>query len=301
MVKAKECAAFLRQKYPQWAQEKMVINDEGHQNLVIIIGDRFVIRFPRNREQNSFQLEHMLLPKLKGSLSIPVPDFIFSSKPGDETIYAICPIIEGICLYDYMFDALAVKEKNELAKNLGTFLTELHMFSLDPWKDHFPESRKLAIQRWKSKWEYVYQQLQLNLFPLIDEKKQTRIRQYFESYFKNPANFSFRPCLIHGDLKYKHLLYNWKDKRLAGIIDFGNMELGDPAYDFEELLVEYGEEFVKQVVHHYNVQMDVNFFERIRFYSVAMRFADFLSIKRRGEGEMTDQLMRLKLMLEGGS
>ena len=38
--------------------------------------------------------------------------------------------------------------------------------------------------------------------------------------------------VIHSDIMPEHIIVNPKTHTLSGIIDFGDIEIGDPAYDF---------------------------------------------------------------------
>ena len=44
----------------------------------------------------------------------------------------------------------------------------------------------------------------------------------------------FEPSLLHADLSSEHLLV--RDGRLAGVIDWGDARVGDPALDYAKLL-----------------------------------------------------------------
>ena len=50
-----------------------------------------------------------------------------------------------------------------------------------------------------------------------------------------PANWRFATCLIHGDIAPPHVLVG-DDGDLAGVIDWGDLEVGDPAGDFAWIL-----------------------------------------------------------------
>jgi aminoglycoside phosphotransferase (APT) family kinase protein len=46
-----------------------------------------------------------------------------------------------------------------------------------------------------------------------------------------PAPFSGQPCLIHSDLACEHILVE-PPRALLGVIDWGDVAIGDPAVDF---------------------------------------------------------------------
>ncbi len=64
--------------------------------------------------------------------------------------------------------------------------------------------------------------------------------------------------LLHGDVYSTHLLWNDELEEL-GIIDFSDMNRGDPAFDFAELF-EYGDNFARHVYQYYAGPKDSAFF-----------------------------------------
>ena len=57
-------------------------------------------------------------------------------------------------------------------------------------------------------------------------------------------------------------------------IDWTDVEIGDPAFDFGCLWVWHGEPFVQEVIRHYRRDVDSGFLERIRLYGICSAIAD---------------------------
>lgn len=59
--------------------------------------------------------------------------------------------------------------------------------------------------------------------------------------------------MIHGDFGRSNILYDEREQRITGIIDFSELSLGDPAVDIAALAcpVGYGEDFVRRFEHIY--------------------------------------------------
>lgn len=70
--------------------------------------------------------------------------------------------------------------------------------------------------------------------------------------------------LLLGDVYSRHLPWNIA-KNQPGIIDFSDMNLGDPAFDFAELY-EYGSGFVRLVYQYYTGSKDGTFLNRALTY-----------------------------------
>jgi aminoglycoside phosphotransferase (APT) family kinase protein len=54
--------------------------------------------------------------------------------------------------------------------------------------------------------------------------------EMLSAYLDDPANFQFEPHLIHADLGPAHVLA--RGDELAGVIDWSDARIGDPALDF---------------------------------------------------------------------
>ena len=77
-------------------------------------------------------------------------------------------------------------------------------------------------------------------------------------------SWDFTPVLIHSDFSHSHIFVDAKKGVVSGLIDFADVEIGDPARDFG-VIWEYGETFVKAMLKHYNGRTDRDFIERSKF------------------------------------
>ena len=89
----------------------------------------------------------------------------------------------------------------------------------------------------------------------MGEALQDNIAEDFEDFLDNEANFQFEPVLIHADLLDDHVLLDLPGRKVSGVIDFGDVSIGDPALDLWESLQAF-----------YGGALDQTFWERRRFY-----------------------------------
>ncbi|WP_304458593.1 aminoglycoside phosphotransferase family protein [Alicyclobacillus sendaiensis] len=73
----------------------------------------------------------------------------------------------------------------------------------------------------------------------------------FADFFDQALSGILPRALLHGDLTHAHILYHPCVTEAIGIIDFGDVQFGDPAYDFAGLYWDYGPAFVQNVLDHY--------------------------------------------------
>jgi aminoglycoside phosphotransferase (APT) family kinase protein len=104
-------------------------------------------------------------------------------------------------------------------ERVRAFLEALH--ALDP--------SKLPVDR--SDWVGAYRaqcaEFERLVFPILDEDTRARASRLFSDV---ETLVDFEPALVHADLGPGHLLV--RDGRLAGVIDWGDMRVGDPALDY---------------------------------------------------------------------
>lgn len=203
---------------------------EGFDNIVFLINEHYVFRFPRRKEAiNLINLELKILPKLAGKLPFgaPNPRFIgTASKSYDAPFYGHEILAGrsgcGVSLDDQHYEQLAL--------DLANFLKALHeldiqKLKLEP-KDLLPlhdRLDRLQIQSWLDERFFAIKEK----YGLAEyETKIQEIAAQSNSYTKR-----LKPTvLVHGDLYHRHLLFN-KHNRLAGVIDWGDSCLSDRVVD----------------------------------------------------------------------
>lgn len=72
------------------------------------------------------------------------------------------------------------------------------------------------------------------------------------------------PAFLHLDFRGNNILVDANSGRLAGVIDWGNAAIGDPALDFMWLLVWRGWSFVESVLESYELSIGPEFIDRIK-------------------------------------
>lgn len=256
---------LIKRRYPELAAENTRIIEDGDQNVIVVVGECIIFRFPRNGHEKAMLLEQRLLPHLATHLSTRIPTLIYTSNQDDEIPYMGYRMIQGARLCSGEHHTMTESQKEEFARDLGRFLTELHTFPLDPVL-YFQSDPALIKSNWKIRWERFCSEFVTYVFPLLESKERNRILEIFHWYLNDQENFAFDPCLLHGDLKCKHIFYHWEKSRLAGIIDFGAVLPGDPAFDFRGIYVQFGEEFAKRVFRYYQVNASPNFWNRIKYF-----------------------------------
>jgi aminoglycoside phosphotransferase (APT) family kinase protein len=181
----------------------------GYDFEVAIVDDEWAFRFPRRPNvEEALKLEIALLPTLARMLPVEVPSFEHVSR---NPLFVGYRLIRGRALVD------------EDPEGVRAFLDALHAF--DP--SAFPLERPDWVEAFRAQCE----EFERLVFPVLDTERRASARRLFGEV---ETLVDFEPALLHSDLGPEHLLV--RDGRLAGVIDWGDTRVGDPALDYSWLL-----------------------------------------------------------------
>lgn len=246
----------IAEAFPQIEIKDIELDCSGWDNVVVVVNREIIFRFPRRPEvAPTVEIESRLLPELQKVVSLPIPHFQFVTPA-----FVGYRLIPGEPLTKELFQQLCPTEKAHIAQQLADFLTEIHRFpterAIELGVPHIPD-REL--------WANFYAEIQRYVFPLLAAHECQWAQQLFETFLSDERNFRFTPTLLHGDFSPDHILFDKKAKRITGVIDFGDMRIGDPAYEFQ-WREDYGEAFWHKLLARYRLEIDEGFFRRLEFY-----------------------------------
>jgi aminoglycoside phosphotransferase (APT) family kinase protein len=228
-VEAARATTLVATAFPALRGLSVVPLAEGWDNTVYVVGDEWVVRFPRRaialpgigRELSVLPRVAPLLP-----LPIPVPELVAADDdPADPWPFIGARLLRGRELAE---TGLPDEARTAAARAVGVFLRTLHSpatrdavgieLPLDPMCRAWPRAR------------------------IEDTREQLRRLVADGTWAGDPSIEALlaeaerldaptgEPVLVHGDLHVRHLLLTGAG-RAAGVIDWGDVCLADPAVD----------------------------------------------------------------------
>ena len=225
---------------------------EGWDSSAWEINDALVFRFPKRAEVAGWlEKEIGLLPALAPALPAPVPRFTHVARSGAPTDPALpfagYPALRG--------DFLSARPEllaagSPLLGQLGAFLGALHAFSVEQAVAAGVPAGSWAewVTSWRRWWSYLNVAGALHFEPDVCRL----VRDTGDDFLKELTASAGQVTLVHHDLALEHILVTPDGAHLAGVIDWGDAAIGDPALDFaafagqctpaalDELLAAYG-------------------------------------------------------------
>lgn len=196
-------------------------NEEGWDNITVIINDELLFRFPRKLEYaNRIPLEKELCTILSHSLQeIEIPKYHLLYKNDCNTVpfCSYYPLIHGEPLTTELVAKLEKKELEVIITQLATFLAALHSIPLKR-----TETLGFPIEKTLTYWKELQTKLNQYFTNNLTSLQKSALNRLFENFFTCIAKSTFQNTIIHADFTHHHILFNNLNKTISGVIDFGD-------------------------------------------------------------------------------
>lgn len=220
---------LIRKQFPEIEIKELKPLGEGFDNTVLQLNGEYVFRFPRRPiAVPLIVVENQLLPVISELLPLSIPEPVFFGKETAEYPYPFTGyrMVQGHLPFEETMESKRVS-----AARLAGFLKKLH--GISPEKAEAlgvrPDTmRRLDIPFRKPK----LRENAKNLILLGYKEEGQSVLDFIEEI--EPLTPSYKLALVHGDIHIRNVLLDEKGI-LKGIIDWGDVHLGNPAIDFSFL------------------------------------------------------------------
>ena len=222
-----EAKRLVWNQFPEFRDRPFQLLSSGWDNTAYLVDDRFVFRFPRRQIAAALiEYEIKILPRLAPHLPLPISVSTLVGEPTESYPF----VWAG---HEFMTGNTACRMtwSNEQRANnaalLGSFLKALHAIPIDDAKSWAPgdeinrtdfQSRLPTVIERLTKLEIVLPDIPMELIKEMAHRLAARVPE------------ERRTTWVHGDLYSRHLIAN-ENREVVGVIDWGDVHLGDPALD----------------------------------------------------------------------
>lgn len=219
--------ALIQEQFPILSATKIRLLGAGWDNTAFVVNEEFIFRFPRRQiAVPLLEAEWCMMPKLGPRLPLPVP---IPKWHGSPTPHFPWPFIGYKMLpgFTACYANLSEGQRASLAQPIAQFLSALHATPSSLFSGcQIPGDNQSRID-WKQLIPKTLKNFEeLSLLNLLENRKK------LESIVDGCRDL--RPpitsVVVHGDFYVRHLLVDEKH-HLVGVIDWGDIHLGDPAID----------------------------------------------------------------------
>lgn len=220
-VTAELALALVREQFPALDARRAEPFGSGWDNTAFLVDGAAVFRFPRKESTvELLQREAAVLPRLGARLPLPIPVPAWVGRRTERYPWPFVGYrrLSGVtaCAAD-----LSGPERAAAAPRLGEFLAALHA---TPAEGLGLPGDELGRTDFAARMPGLLARIGAVRHRLGDPGPWLRL---FDGPLPPPPA---RTVVVHGDLYVRHLLVD-EDRRVAGVIDWGDVHGGDPALD----------------------------------------------------------------------
>jgi aminoglycoside 2''-phosphotransferase len=265
---------------------------EGTANIAFRVNDGLVFRFAKDKRASTrTEMEIHTLPTLQKSLSLRIPEIRYAGIQPNGLSFIGYREVPGMPLDRKTFEALSNGDKESMAEVLGKFLKEVHAFDLESL-----DVNRVSIVPYQDEYSRVTHEDVPQIETLLTKEEAEKLRSILMSFVEDEANFKFDRRLVHADLNFGNIVYDTSKRQISGIIDWGDMEFGDPAYDYSRLYESFGEEFAVEAMRHEGIEKVDQTMRKAKFYHLARNVRLF--VRRTSRGDVEAAKRNLQIMKE---
>lgn len=227
VVSEQGAARIIEKQFPQLKPVKAVVLGEGFDNVVFLVNNKFVFRFPRREfAAELIQTENKILPVLSSLLPIPIPNPIFQGvlEGGNPWTYGGYKSLPGKTP-----KRLSEEQRMKSAIPLALFLRVLHSFPHTVAQElqvPFDQIGRMDLNKRRPMFQILLEEA------FEKELIQKDMYQLLQEFLISVQSLSMvqKQTLVHGDLHIRNMLVD-EEGKVSAVIDWGDTHLGHPAID----------------------------------------------------------------------
>lgn len=219
----------------------------------------WIVQIGRAPHEEDLRRQIAILPELGSEVSALIPEPEHADVAVPAMAYRRIP-------------GVACAERADLGlwpERLGRFLYDLHAV---PPEFVGMRARQAADVRAQVRDEL--DRAAQDTLPLLTASERARLAREWDAFLDDDGIWRLAPCLVHADLGLEHILVDDRGD-LAGVIDWSDVEVGDPAWDFAIVLHDLPSQGERALAA-YGGAPDAGFLARAAF---AWRFVPFHEVR----------------------
>jgi aminoglycoside 2''-phosphotransferase len=257
----------LAEQVPELQIHVLRLLGSGWDNDAYLVNEELVFRFPRRKSAAEvLNREVGVLRAVKrvfegADFGVPQVHLVGQASEAFPYPFMAYRMLPGIGVDQVDPEVL---EKPALARALGDAFTRIHrMTEADFQGFELPKSSNTP-KGWFARAQRVAEAV---LLSLEDEQLKECCASWLANPQSVPASYSGPLRIIHSDICPDHVLADPKTGVPTALIDFADLEWGDPVGDFVSFRCWLGPEFMNTVLENYGHPLDHGFWPRLEWIS----------------------------------
>jgi aminoglycoside 2''-phosphotransferase len=267
---AEDAGAAVRRLTPVPARDVTELG-RGTDSVAYLVDGEWVFRFPAvANARRTLRRELALLPRLRPALPLAIPAFEHVGRRDDgEVLFVGYRVLPGLALTPQLLSTLGDEEQEDALASIAAFLRALHAFPIDAAR-----AAGVAYERVSGGYHDGQRDLPRSLAAHLPAAEVADLEAEFAAYEADHEPSHLPPALLHSDLKPEHVLYDPAARRITGVLDWGDVSLGDPDFDLAVVGIFFGEDFLARLLMQLPDRDPQTVLDKARFFTTLRRLTD---------------------------
>jgi aminoglycoside 2''-phosphotransferase len=234
---------IIARTHPEFAGCSVEYLGEGDSCSAFLVNGEWVFRFAKNeRAAAGLAREACVLPRIASlfDVRIPVPEFLTTDS---LPVFSGYRMLRGPALTRSKYLEFDVPARDKCACDVALFLRQMHSVNLTAARDC-----GVKVTDYNSQYGWLIPETRKYFSAKLTTAEIRFVEHVVTNYFASPVFREYSPVLLHGDLSPDHVLYDEDSQKVTGIIDFGDIAIGDPAWDLVFIYEDYGKDFFNRML-----------------------------------------------------
>ena len=228
----RETATLIDARFADLSPVRVEFMGEGWEFMAFRVNDAYVFRLPKWTQCDaSLRREFALLPEIAQRTDLAIPNYEYVGETEDGLAFGGYREIVGDPLTPETYAVMAPDGRDLVADTLAEFMRAIHSIPVA-----LAEDGGVPHEPFGAAYEETRDDARQYVLPQLSPEDRAICERMFDEYLDDPANEAYVPTFLHSDLVSEHVLWDRRTERVAGIIDFGDMIVGDPDFEFTYLV-----------------------------------------------------------------
>ena len=278
---------------PEWPINSIRYLGEGDFCVAYLVNDSWIFRFAKhNKACASLKREFCLLPRIACQINLQIPSpQIASFVENAKLSFIAYPFLRGEALSQEDYFNLDDVSRTHCAVQAAEFLNQIHSIEIEVAK-----SCGVIVNEYSIQYSDLLKQAGKTLFGILDKSECRFIERVINDYLESDDFANFRPVLLHGDLSPGHIIFDEKTKQITSVIDFGDVMIGDAAWDFLWIYEDYGVDFFSRVLSAYRDSEKEALATRISHFSMLSTIEWAVECRIKHKDSFAEAVTKLQVM-----
>ena len=257
-------------EFTQLPARDVVELGRGTDSVAFLVDGEWVFRFPVvPNAQRTLRRELALLPGLRRALPLAAPGVEHVGRRGGRLVFAGYRCLAGVPLTADVFAGLTHDAQEAALADIAGFLTALHAYP-----GAAASGAGVTEELLTGGYDPRQRALQRRLGDVLTAGEVARLDAMFDAYERDHEPGRVSPVLLHSDLKPEHVLYDTAACRVSGVLDWGDVSLGDGDFDLAVISIFFGEWFLRRLLPHLRDRDADTVLAKARFFTTLRALQD---------------------------